>query len=267
MALLFLGCGEPKKVYGCTDSTACNFNPNANVYLPNSCLENDECGECGGDGVLDCDGICNGNSNVDCAGGCYENVELWGECYNIETQTTLNRTGVWADSDNQLTGEIPPEIGNLINLTYLNLSSNQLTGEIPDEIGNLINLTNLYLPDNQLTGMIPAEICNIADPDPLVYKNQLCPPYPICVEEYIGQQNLSNCGEVVEIWGKWYSIEHTIELNLHNSGLTGTLPPEIFELINLTYLNLSNNELTGSIPSEIGNLVYLTILSIYSNLI
>ena len=82
---------------------------------------------------------------------------------------------------------------------------------------------------------------------------------------YVGNQNLINCGEVIEIWGKWYSTEYTTELNLHNNGLTGTLPPEIFELINLTYLNLSNNELTGSIPSEIGNLVNLTSLSLYSN--
>ena len=32
---------------------------------------------------------------------------------------------------NQLTGEIPPELGNLTNLTSLDLGSNQLTGEIP----------------------------------------------------------------------------------------------------------------------------------------
>ena len=48
------------------------------------------------------------------------------------------------------TGEIPPEIGNLTNLTTLNLENNQLTGEIPPEIGNLTNLTTLNLTENQL---------------------------------------------------------------------------------------------------------------------
>ena len=34
-----------------------------------------------------------------------------------------------------LTGEIPKEIGKLMNLKYLSLRNNQLTGEIPKEIG------------------------------------------------------------------------------------------------------------------------------------
>ena len=37
--------------------------------------------------------------------------------------------------DNQLTGEIPPELGRLSNLTGLFLHGNQLTGEIPPELG------------------------------------------------------------------------------------------------------------------------------------
>ena len=77
-------------------------------------------------------------------------VELWGECYNIEETTTL----ILSD----LTGEIPPEIGNLTNLIGLVLSSNQLIGENPSEIGNLTNLTGLFLNNNQLTGRIPSEI-------------------------------------------------------------------------------------------------------------
>ena len=32
---------------------------------------------------------------------------------------------------NQLTGEIPPELGNLTQLQNLDLRQNQLTGEIP----------------------------------------------------------------------------------------------------------------------------------------
>ena len=48
-------------------------------------------------------------------------------------------------SDNQLSGEIPLEIGNLTNLTYLVLSWNNLSGSIPTEIGQLANLTNLSL--------------------------------------------------------------------------------------------------------------------------
>ena len=106
-------------------------------------------------------------------------------------------------SSNQLTGSIPSEIGNLTNLEYLRLDNNQLTGEIPPEIGNLTNLTHLYLNSNELTGEIPESICELTNlnwsPDFIdwsysyLYNNQLCPPYPSCVEDYVGGQDTSGC--------------------------------------------------------------------------
>lgn len=51
-----------------------------------------------------------------------------------------------------LTGSIPPELGNFTFLTAINLSGNRLTGEIPRALGNLVNLTSLILSNNQLTG-------------------------------------------------------------------------------------------------------------------
>ena len=60
--------------------------------------------------------------------------------------TWLQLIGSW---NYQLT-ELPKEIGNLVNLTRLNLYGNQLI-ELPKEIGNLVNLTWLYLVNNQLT--------------------------------------------------------------------------------------------------------------------
>jgi hypothetical protein len=94
---------------------------------------------------------------------------------------------------NNLDGEIPSEIGNLVDLSRLGLSYNQLTGEIPPEIGNLTNLTHLYLNSNQLTGDIPQEICSQGDSSPSLYNNQLCPPYPECIEDYVGYQDTSEC--------------------------------------------------------------------------
>ena len=61
-------------------------------------------------------------------------VTLWGVVYSVEDTDSLYLPY------SGLTGEIPPEIGNLTNLAYLNLRNNQLTGEIPPEIGNLTNL-------------------------------------------------------------------------------------------------------------------------------
>ncbi len=119
-------------------------------------------------------------------------VTLWGEVYSVESTTELDLR------NNQLTGPIPPEIGNLTNLTYLNLGGNQLMGEIPSEIGNLTNLTRLRFRDNQLTGEIPESICDLSLSFSCswafdISSNQLCPPYPSCIEDYVGEQDTTNC--------------------------------------------------------------------------
>jgi len=114
-------------------------------------------------------------------------ITLWGKEYSIENTTELDL------GSQGLTGSIPPEIGSLTNLTRLYLYNNQLTGSIPSEIGNLTNLTNLSLSYNQLSGIIPDEICNQGDSSPSLSNNQLCPPYPSCVEDYVGYQDTSDC--------------------------------------------------------------------------
>ena len=118
-------------------------------------------------------------------------VYLWGVYYVIDNTTELDL------SQNQLTGSIPPEIGQLTNLTTLELEYNQLTGPIPPEIGNLTNLTELRLEDNQLTGRIPESICNLNlewnTSNFNIDNNQLWPPYPSCIEDYVGGQDTSDC--------------------------------------------------------------------------
>ena len=69
----------------------------------------------------------------------------------------------------------------------------------------------------------------------------------------------------VELWGEYYEIATTTEVVLFSHGLTGTIPPEIGCLTNLTYLSLYNNQLTGLIPPEIGCLTNLTYLSLSYN--
>jgi Leucine-rich repeat (LRR) protein len=99
---------------------------------------------------------------------------------------------------NQLTGSIPPEIGNLTNLTWLDLGNNGLTGSIPPEIGNLTNLTHLNLRYNQLNEKIPESICDLniewsSSWSFNISNNQLCPPYPSCNEDDVGNQDTSDC--------------------------------------------------------------------------
>jgi Leucine-rich repeat (LRR) protein len=64
-------------------------------------------------------------------------------------QTILDLSQKWIQ-------ELPPEIGQLTQLTSLDLSDNQLT-TLPEAIGQLTQLTTLDLSDNQLT-MLPEAI-------------------------------------------------------------------------------------------------------------
>ena len=150
-------------------------------------------GEC----VDEC-GVINGDTIEEC-GSC-DYVYLWGVCYNIEETSQLQTSG------QDLSGEIPPEIGQLTNLEVLYLNGNEHTGEIPSWIGNLTNLTHLNLSYNELTGEIPPEIGNLTNLIVLdLYYNELTGEIP----PEIG--NLTNL----------------TTLNLNSNELTGEIPSEI----------------------------------------
>ena len=54
----------------------------------------------------------------------------------------VSRLVLW---NNNLTGEVPRELGSLTNLELLALRANNLSGEIPRELGNLMNLEGIRL--------------------------------------------------------------------------------------------------------------------------
>ena len=62
---------------------------------------------------------------------------------------------------NNLTGTLPPDIGRMTDLRYLNLRRNNLTGQFPLEWENAANMTNLYLAGNDFRGCIPREFAHL----------------------------------------------------------------------------------------------------------
>ena len=146
--------------------------------------------------------------------------------------------------DNDLAGSIPPELGDLAYLRNLNLIDNDLAGSIPPELGDLANLANLYLSGNGLTGRIPPALGDLTNLDYLwLSENELTGPIP---SRLGGLANLQL-------------------LALSANGLTGLIPPELGNLANLVWLYLGRNELTGSLPPEIGGLTRLQILALQAN--
>ena len=55
----------------------------------------------------------------------------------------------------QLSGTIPPSLGNLTALTELVLMMTQLSGTIPDSLGHLTALTYMNLSNTDISGTIP----------------------------------------------------------------------------------------------------------------
>ena len=84
------------------------------------------------------------------------------EWFGVTTDDN-GRVTVLTLTSNQLSGEIPPELGSLANLSELDLDSNQLSREIPPELGSLANLGALNLYSNQLSGAIPPELGSLAN--------------------------------------------------------------------------------------------------------
>ncbi len=114
--------------------------------------------------------------------------------------TTLDLAG------RQLTGSIPPQLGNLTNLESLGLANNQLTGAIPPQLGALGSLQHLGLYFNRLTGAIPSQLANLANLRSLNLSfNQLTSPIP------------PELGTLASLRG----------LYLHVNQLSGAIPPEL----------------------------------------
>ena len=60
-------------------------------------------------------------------------------------------------SNNNLSGELPKELGNLVHLEKLNLFRNKITGAIPTTIGSMKSLKSINIAFNKIVGKIPSE--------------------------------------------------------------------------------------------------------------
>ncbi len=169
---------------------------------------------------------------------------------------------------NQMSGELPEEIGNLENLELLNLRYNKLSGEVPEELGNLASLKQLLIDNNNLTGEIPSTLGNLTNLKWLyLQRNQLRGKIPSDLGNLmnLGTLRLDSNELTGEIPIELGNLEILTWLNLSKNRLTGEIPPELGDLANLDWLYLSFNQLTGEIPPELGGLASLYELGLHYN--
>lgn len=157
----------------------------------------------------------------------------------------LSALGSLAMDGAGLTGTLPPQLGNLLSLWYLGITSSNISGTIPPELGNLANLNYLYLYFNSnLGGSIPPELGNLTNLTAL----------------YLSSNNLS--GPVPPELGNLSSLT---SLYLFDNSLSDTLPASIGNLVNLQEFQIYNNNFSGELPPALGNLSNISVFSIYLN--
>ncbi|MDE2903022.1 MAG: hypothetical protein OXP73_08325 [Chloroflexota bacterium] len=169
---------------------------------------------------------------------------------------------------NQLTGAIPPAIGDLDKVTRLSLWANQLSGSIPAELGDMESLAWVALGINELTGEIPPELGSLTTLTNMDFTlNQLSGPIPAELGQlpnvvWIGLWSNQLSGPIPVDLGNLTGLTH---LDLDHNHLSGPIPAELGNLVNLDELWLRHNHLSGAIPAELGNLSRLTVLGLGHN--
>ncbi|XP_045088195.1 leucine-rich repeat receptor-like serine/threonine-protein kinase At1g17230 [Aegilops tauschii subsp. strangulata] len=164
---------------------------------------------------------------------------------------------------NQISGSIPKTLGKLQSMQELEIYDNNLSGSLPQEFGDLINLVGLGLSNNSLSGHLPANICSGARLQYLfVSNNMFNGPIP---------SSLKTCTSLVKITLEGNQLTGDISQNfgmypqltimrLTSNRLSGHISPNLGASTQLTVLHLAQNMITGSIPptlSKLSNLVEL----------
>lgn len=181
-----------------------------------------------------------------------------------------------------LTGAVPNEFTKLSKLQYLDLADNSLTS-IPPDFGNLVELTEIHFAANQLTSL--ESLKPLQKLKTLEFQNNgLTGSFPNCSNfytlEYLdGSVNFytggfptyfanftgltflnldyNNLGGEIPV--SLSDLKKLTSLSCAQCGLVGEIPPGVATLPVLDNLDLSRNFLNGTIPADIGagNLTYL----------
>ncbi|XP_024021432.1 probable LRR receptor-like serine/threonine-protein kinase At1g56140 [Morus notabilis] len=139
---------------------------------------------------------------------------------------------------NYFTGTLPPFLGDLTALQYLDVGHNTFHGTIPKELGSL---KNYAVGSNNLSGSLPPELGNLLNLELI----------------YIDSSGISG-----EIPSEFSNLRKVRVLDALDTPFSGKIPDFIGNWTKLTNLTLQGNSLEGPIPSSFSQLTSLESLRI-----
>ena len=145
--------------------------------------------------------------------------------------------------NNNLSGPLPSELGNLANLAILDMDGNQLSGPLPPILGNLSSLIILDLSDNLLNGPVPQNFINLTLTVFAFSGTNLCEPDNMVFQDWLGSITNLDRTDVL-------CTEPFVGINFSNGapGSFFTLTAAVFPA-NSNASIFVNNQLLGSIPT------------------
>ncbi len=160
---------------------------------------------------------------------------------------------------------IPENIGNLQNLTFLEISG--VKGVIPESLFSLSRLKNLELRNAMLDGSLPSGFGRLSSLEDLYIHaytkgspHQLSGPIPLDLYDCTSLKSLAILDTEVsgELSPKIGNLSNLHDLRLANNELSGPLPAELaslhFEMSGSnTPIALAHNNFTGKVPDTFGN--------------
>ena len=199
---------------------------------------------------------------------------------------TANRVTGITLTYNKVSGQLPASLGNLSELTSLelyhnslqgslnpvvklkklltlDLSSNAFNGNIPGQVSNLSQLEVLNLSFNKLTGNIPASVCTIQSLLKLYLSNNLLSgslPNNINNLTFLQFLDVSYNQLSGPLPAGFYELFGLITAQLQHNQFSGKLLNRFSNFWNLITLSLSDNQFSGTIPgtfSQLGKLSYV----------
>mmetsp|Transcript_8605 Transcript_8605/g.15712 ORF Transcript_8605/g.15712 Transcript_8605/m.15712 type:complete len:335 (+) Transcript_8605:1-1005(+) len=138
-------------------------------------------------------------------------------------------------SDKYMHGNLPVEVGNLVNLSFLDVSLNQVTGIIPTSIQQLTALEYFAMAFNELSGSIPSVLGRMTS------------------LQFLDTRSNQLQGTIPTELGSLSKLE---SLLLEGNKLSGTIPSSLGNLYLSQQMSFRRNYLSGRVAVELCELRY-----------